>query len=92
MRLTVPELINLLADSSANDPTALQLKVHIASGSKNEWAVMAYSSSPSPAGYRFDNFEDANTKFDSLPDESDGTLVLYTQTGTSVVFRRKGVR
>jgi hypothetical protein len=74
---------------SCADPVVLQLMDHIASGFPSVWVVSEGSRTASGAVWRFDNYQDASNKFDSLPADGYPTLSLYTRIGTSVRFRFK---
>ncbi len=82
-------LLDIEQFAPGTEAEALQLKEHIASGAKNVWYVYAWTDSPSGQSWRFDHYQEASDKFDSLPADSHPYLALVTRIGTSVRFRYK---
>lgn len=72
----------------SEDAEDIAMREHIASGAKSEWGVYIHSKFTGTT-YRYDNYDEANEKFNSVPSDQGATLVLYTRIGTSVLFRQK---
>lgn len=62
----------------------IQLQDHIARNAMNEWVVTTRYDEPAR---HFSDYRAASDYFDTLPDDAQPQLVLYTRLGSMAVFR-----